>query len=61
MLQGTFETLGLAELLGLLSQSRKTGALWLDAGPASAVVYIVDGRCCAAEVQRYFMRARSTM
>lgn len=48
MLQGTFETLALAELLGLLSQSRKTGALWLDAGPASAVVYIVDGRCCAA-------------
>ncbi len=48
MLQGTFETLALAELLGLLSQSRKTGALWLDAGQASAVIYIVDGRCCAA-------------
>jgi Domain of unknown function (DUF4388) len=48
MLQGTFETLALAELLGLLSQSRKTGALWLDAGHASAVLYVVDGRCCAA-------------
>ncbi len=48
MLQGTFETLALAELLGLLSQSRKTGALWLDAGHASAVIYVVDGRCCAA-------------
>ncbi len=48
MLQGTFETLGLAELLGLLAQTRKTGALWLDAGPASAVIYVVDGRCCAA-------------
>jgi uncharacterized protein DUF4388 len=48
MLQGTFETLALAELLGLLAQSRKTGALWLDAGQASAVIYVVDGRCCAA-------------
>jgi hypothetical protein len=48
MLQGTFETLALAELLGLLSQSRKTGALWLDAGHASAVIYVVDGRSCAA-------------
>jgi hypothetical protein len=48
VLQGTFETLGLAELLGLLAQTRKTGALWLDAGPASAVIYVVDGRCCAA-------------
>ena len=48
MLQGTFETLALSELLGLLAQSRKTGALWLDAGQASAIVYVVDGRCCAA-------------
>jgi len=48
LLQGTFDTLALQELLGLLAQSRKTGALWLDAGPASAVVYVVDGRCCAA-------------
>jgi hypothetical protein len=48
VLQGTFETLGLAELLGLLAQTRKTGALWLDAGPASAVIYVVDGRSCAA-------------
>lgn len=48
MLQGTFETLALPELLGLLGHTRKTGALWLDAGPASAVVYVVDGRCCAA-------------
>jgi hypothetical protein len=48
VLQGTFETLALPELLGLLAQSRKTGALWLDAGPASAVVYVADGRCNAA-------------
>jgi hypothetical protein len=43
------ETLALPELLGLFSQSRKTGALWLDAGNSSAVLYIADGRCCAAE------------
>ena len=49
MLQGTLETLALPELLGLLSQSRKTGALWLDAANSSAVLYIVEGRCCAAE------------
>jgi uncharacterized protein DUF4388 len=48
LLQGTFDTLALQELLGLLAQSRKTGAIWLDAGPASAVIYVVDGRCCAA-------------
>jgi hypothetical protein len=48
VLQGTFDTLGLQEVLGLLAQARKTGALWLDAGPASAVIYVVDGRCCAA-------------
>ncbi len=49
MLQGTLETLALPELLGLLAQSRKTGALWLDAANSSAVIYIVEGRCCAAE------------
>ena len=49
VLQGTLETLALPELLSLLAQSRKTGALWLDAANSSAVVYIVDGRCCAAE------------
>jgi hypothetical protein len=48
VLQGTFETLGVAELLGLLAHARKTGALWLDAGSATAVVYVADGRCCAA-------------
>ncbi len=49
MLQGTLETLALPELLGLLASSRKTGALWLDAANSSAVLYIVEGRCCAAE------------
>ena len=49
MLQGTLETLALPEVLTLLAQSRKTGALWLDAAHSSSVVYIADGRCCAAE------------
>src|SRR5262249_57204137 len=49
VLQGTLETLPLPELLGLLSHSRKTGALWLDVANSSAVLYLVDGRCCAAE------------
>ncbi len=49
VLQGTLETLALPELLGLLAQSAKTGALWLDAANSSAVLYIVEGRCCAAE------------
>jgi hypothetical protein len=49
VLQGTLETLALPELLSLLAQSRKTGALWLDAAHSSAVIYITDGRCCAAE------------
>ena len=49
MLQGTLETLSLPELLGPLAQSRKTGALWLDAANMSAVLYIAEGRCCASE------------
>jgi hypothetical protein len=49
VLQGTLETLALPELLSLLAQSRKTGALWLDAANSSSVVYLADGRCCAAE------------
>jgi hypothetical protein len=49
VLQGTFETLPLQELLTLLARSRKTGALWLEAGPATAAIYIDDGRCCAAQ------------
>jgi len=48
VLQGTFETLALPEVLGLLAQSRKTGALWLEAGASSAVVYVADGQCCSA-------------
>ncbi len=50
MLQGTFETLSLPEVLGLLSSARKSGALWLDAGPISGVAHLEDGHCQAAEV-----------
>jgi hypothetical protein len=48
VLQGTFETLSLPEVLGLLSSARKTGALWIDAGPISGVAYLEDGHCHAA-------------
>jgi hypothetical protein len=49
VLQGTFETLALPEVLGLLGHARKTGALWLEAGPATAAIYLNEGRCCAAQ------------
>jgi hypothetical protein len=49
VLQGTFETLALQEVMGLLAHSRKTGTLWLEAGPATAAIYIAEGRCCAAQ------------
>jgi len=48
VLQGTFETLSLPEVLGLLSSARKSGALWLDAGPITGVAYLDDGHCYAA-------------
>ncbi len=49
MLQGTFETLALTDLLALLAHSHKSGALWLEAGPITAAVHFDDGRCVAAE------------
>jgi hypothetical protein len=49
VLQGTFDTLSLTEVLALLAQSQKTGALWLEAASAEGRVYLADGRCCAAE------------
>jgi hypothetical protein len=49
VLQGTFDTLSLTEVLGLLAQSQKTGALWVEAGSVQGRVYLADGRCCAAE------------
>jgi Domain of unknown function (DUF4388) len=49
VLQGTFDTLSITEVLGLLAQSQKTGALWLEAGSVQGRVYLTKGRCCAAE------------
>jgi hypothetical protein len=49
VLQGTFETLSLPEVLGLLASARKSGALWLDAGPISGIVHLQDGHCHAVE------------
>jgi Domain of unknown function (DUF4388) len=37
------------EVLGLLAHSHKTGVLWLEAGPATAAIYLTEGRCCAAQ------------
>jgi hypothetical protein len=47
VLQGTFETLSLPEVLGLLASARKSGALWLEAGPIAGVVHLEDGHCHA--------------
>ena len=49
MLQGTFETLSLPEVLGLLASARKTGALQLESGPLVAVLHVEDGHCRAVE------------
>jgi hypothetical protein len=49
VLQGTFETLTLPDVLGLLAHSNKTGTLWLEAGAATAAIYLDEGRCCAAQ------------
>lgn len=49
VLQGTFETLSLPEVLGLLASARKSGALRLEAGPVAGVVHLVDGHCRAVE------------
>jgi hypothetical protein len=49
VLQGTFETLSLPEVLGLLASARKSGALLLEAGPMSAIVHVEDGHCRAVE------------
>jgi len=49
MLQGTFETLSLPEVFGLLAGARKTGALYLDAGEVSGLVHLADGHCQAVD------------
>lgn len=53
-LQGTFDTLSVTELFGLLSTAGKTGALRLEAGedgagPVKASVFVIGGLCCAVE------------
>src|SRR5690348_15930718 len=48
-LQGTFDTLPLTEVLGLLSTAGKSGALRLEAGGHEAHVFLSGGRCCAVE------------
>jgi hypothetical protein len=48
VLQGTFDTLSFTEVLHLLANSRKTGALRMDAGVA-ATWWFGDGRVQAAE------------
>jgi len=49
MLQGTFETLSLDEVLELLAATRKTGGLHLTAGRDAGAVWVEDGACCAVE------------
>jgi hypothetical protein len=49
VLQGTFETLSLPEVLGLLASARKSGALWLEIGSMPSVVHVEDGHCRAVE------------
>jgi hypothetical protein len=53
VLQGTFETLALPELLGLLASARKSGALRLEAGPVSGIVHLEDGHCLAVETKEH--------
>jgi hypothetical protein len=59
-LQGTFDTLSVTELFGLLSTAAKTGALRLEAcdlegtdheaaGAHQATVFVAGGLCCAVE------------
>ncbi len=54
MLQGTFETLSLPEVFGLLAGARKTGALYLDAGEVAGLVHIADGHCHAADSKEQY-------
>ncbi len=51
-LSGTFDRVGLASLLGILSQYGKTGLLRLSAlGALEALLYLVGGRIHRAEIQ----------
>jgi Domain of unknown function (DUF4388) len=48
-LQGTFDTLSVTELFGLLATAGKTGALRLEAGEHEATLLVRAGRCCAVD------------
>lgn len=48
-LSGSFETLPVPEVLGLLAGSNKTGGLRLESDGSTASVYLADGWCVAAE------------
>jgi hypothetical protein len=48
-LQGTFDTLPVTEVFGLLASAAKTGALRLEAGGNEASVFLTGGLCCAVE------------
>lgn len=49
MLNGTLDTVSLAEILGLLEQTRKTGALHVRGTRHSGTLYVAAGRFCGAE------------
>ena len=48
-LQGTFDTLAITELLGLLVRSRKSGVLALETPASDSRLWLLDGRCSAVE------------
>lgn len=48
-LQGTFDTLSVTELFGLLATAAKTGALRFEAGDHEASIFVTGGLCCAVE------------
>ena len=49
-LDGTFDTLPVTELLGLLARSRKTGVLDLETPELEGRLWLLDGRCRAVEL-----------
>ncbi|MCZ7536365.1 MAG: DUF4388 domain-containing protein [Acidimicrobiia bacterium] len=48
-LQGTFDTLPVTELLGLLARSRKTGLLHVETRSSEGRLWLLEGRCRAVE------------
>jgi len=48
-LQGTFDTLEVTELLGILARSHKTGVLEVDTPESEVRLWLLDGRCRAVD------------